>query len=260
MTDRGRRLAPPTAITAEQMADLDRIMLDELGIAPLQLMEIAGHAVATFARDRLLDRDASGKRVIALAGNGGNGGDALVAARLLTAWGAMVTIVTARPIADHDGLAAHHLDIARRWGIPVQVGSASADDDTALDPAGAAADLLLDGLLGFSLDGDPRGVTASLIERANGHPAPTLAIDLPSGLEATTGVIGTPCIRARMTLTLAMCKTGLLTPNASHVLGDLWVADIGVPPVAFGRVGLSFASAPFATGAFHLVFDAGGAK
>ncbi|MDQ3539305.1 MAG: NAD(P)H-hydrate epimerase [Chloroflexota bacterium] len=254
MTDPGRRLAPPTAITAEQMADLDRIMLDELGIAPLQLMEIAGHAVATFTRDRLLDGDASGKRVLALAGNGGNGGDALVAARLLTAWGAMVTIVIARPPDVHSGLAAHQLDIARRWGISVQ----TADDDTALDPAGAAADLILDGLLGFSLHGDPRGATATLIERANAHDAPTLAIDLPSGLEATTGVIRTPCIRARTTLTLAMTKTGLLTPGARTVLGDLWVADIGVPPVAFGRVGLSFASAPFATGAFHHVFDAGG--
>lgn len=248
--DRARQMAPPTAITAEQMADLDRIMLEEFGIAPLQLMEIAGHAVASFARDRLLDGDASGKRVIALAGNGGNGGDALVAARLLTAWGAMVTIVTARPLDAHAGLAAHHLDIARRWGIPVQAVGAG----TTLDPA----DLILDGLLGFSLHGDPRGTTATLINAANAHGAPTLAIDLPSGLEATTGVIGVPCIQARTTLTLAMTKTGLLTPGARTVLGELWVADIGIPPVAFGRIGLSFASAPFATGGFHLVFDSGG--
>lgn len=248
MTDPGRQLTPPTAITAEQMADLDRIMLDELGIAPLQLMELAGHAIATFARDRMLDGDASGKRIIALAGNGGNGGDALVAARLLTAWGAIVTIMTTRPVAEHAGLAAHQLDIARRWGIPVQV-----SDDTVLDPA----DLILDGLLGFSLRGDPQDTSASLIEAANRSEAPILAIDMPSGLNATSGAVGSPCIRATSTLTLAMAKTGLLTPNARHVAGDLWVADIGVPSVAFGRVGLSFAYAPFATSAFRLVFDAG---
>lgn len=241
-----RSLAPPTAITAGQMVELDRVMLDDLGIAPLQLMEIAGHAVATFARDRMLNGDASGRRVIALAGNGGNGGDALVAARLLTAWGAMVTIVIARPAEAHTGLAAHHLAIARRWGIPVRV----ADERTTLEPA----DLLLDGLLGFSLQGDPHGVTASLIEAGNAHGAPILAIDLPSGLNATTGVVGTPCILAHTTLTLALTKTGLLTPRARDVVGELWVADIGISLTAYGRVGQSFAAAPFASGPFQRVF------
>ncbi|HEV2067973.1 MAG TPA: NAD(P)H-hydrate epimerase, partial [Thermomicrobiales bacterium] len=97
------------SITAAQMAEIDRIMLDDLGVEPLQLMELAGHAVASFARQHLLEGDAEGRRVVALAGSGGNGGDAIVAARLLTAWGADVTIVTARPIAEHTGLAGHQL-------------------------------------------------------------------------------------------------------------------------------------------------------
>lgn len=257
-------LTPPTAITAEQMTEVDRIMLADLGIEPLQLMELAGHAVATFARDHLLGGDVSTKRVVALAGNGGNGGDALVAARLLTAWGAMVTIVVARPPEEHTGLAARQLDSARRWGIPVQV----AGEDTVLEGAGAparaatraaarvATDLVLDGLLGFSLRGNPHGTTATLIERTNAQGAPILAIDVPSGFEATTGVIGVPCIRARTTLTLAMAKTGLITPSARRVTGDLWVADIGVPNAVFERVGLSLSEPPFATRSFHQVFAA----
>lgn len=247
------------SISATQMAEIDRIMLDELGVEPLQLMELAGHAVASFARYHLPGGDAGGRRVVALAGSGGNGGDAIVAARLLTAWGADVTIVTARPIADHTGLAGHQLDIARRWGIPIGAADSVMDE---LLPAGAAAraaaDLIIDGLLGFSLQGDPRGISASLIEAANGSNVPILAIDLPSGLDATSGAVGDPCIRATMTLTLAMAKSGLLAPAAAAVVGELWVADIGVPAQAYARLGVDPPGPMFARGSFVPVNAPGG--
>lgn len=235
------------SISAAQMAEIDRIMLDDLGIAPLQLMELAGHAVASFAREHLLDGDANGHSVVVLAGNGGNGGDAIVAARLLTAWGADVTIVTARPVAEHTGLAAHQLEIATRWGIPIQVGDTAA---TTLPGAGAAADLIVDGLFGFSLRGDPHGASAALIEAANRSARPILAIDIPSGLDATSGAVGSPCIRATSTLTLAMAKSGLLEAVAAPVAGELWIADIGVPAGAYARLGIDppgpmFAREPF---------------
>jgi len=251
------------SITAAQMAEIDRVMLDELGVEPLQLMELAGHAVASFARHQLLGDDAEGQRVVALAGSGGNGGDAIVAARLLTAWGADVTIVTARPIAEHTELADHQLDIAQRWGIPIQPGD---PEIKALLPAGADAaaaagaipDLIIDGLLGFSLRGDPRGMSASLIEAANRSNVPILAIDLPSGLDATSGAVGSPCIRATMTLTLALAKSGLLAPSAASVVGQLWQADIGVPAQAYARLGVDLPHPMFARGSFVPVNAAGG--
>lgn len=263
MTDPGRQLTPPTAITAEQMADLDRIMLDELGIAPLQLMELAGHAIATFARDRMLDGDVTNRRVVALAGNGGNGGDAVVAARLLAAWGADVTVVTARPVAEHAGLAAHQLDIARRWGIPIEVGDTTTNTlprggAAAGAAAGAAVDLIIDGLLGFSLQGDPHGASASLIDAANRSDVPILAIDMPSGLDATSGAVGSPCIQATSTLTLAMAKHGLLEASAATVVGDLWIADIGVPGQAYARLGVEGPDLMFARDPYVLVNAPGG--
>lgn len=248
-------MTDPPSISAAQMAEIDRIMLDDLGIEPLQLMELAGLAVASFARKHLLDGDVRGQRVMALAGTGGNGGDAIVAARLLTAWGADVAIVTTRGIEEHAGLAAHQLEVARRWAIPIEVGNTTTKT---LLPADVAADLIIDGLLGFSLRGDPQGVSASLIDAANRSGRPILAIDLPSGLDATSGTVGSPCVRATSTLTLAMAKRGLLVRAAAPVVGELWVADIGVPAQAYARLGVDLANPMFARGSFVPVSTPGG--
>ena len=100
------------------------------------------------------------------------------------------------------------------------------------------ADLIVDALLGFGLSGPPSGPAARLITAANAHPAPVLAVDLPSGLDARTGDPYDPCIRADATLTLALPKTGLLAPAARPVIGELAVADIGIPPEVYARVGV----------------------
>jgi NAD(P)H-hydrate epimerase len=99
--------------------------------------------------------------------------------------------------------------------------------------------MIIDALLGFGLSGPPSGAAARLIAAANAHRAPVLAVDLPSGLDATTGIPYDPCIRADATLTLALPKTGLLDPAARTVVGELAVADIGIPPAVYARVGIS---------------------
>jgi NAD(P)H-hydrate epimerase len=108
---------------------------------------------------------------------------------------------------------------------------------------------VIDALLGFSLSSPPSGVTALMIEAANAHAAPVLAVDLPSGLEATAGTIFAPCIRAEATLTLGLPKTGLVAPGVAAVAGEVVVADIGVPPAAYARVGVEvgplFAESPW---------------
>lgn len=216
------------AISGEAMARIDRIMMDQLGVDTLQLMELAGYGVADAIRQHAGIHLTRRPRILALAGTGGNGGDAMVAARLLQAWGADASVVLARPRSAFSGIAAHQLAILDRMGISVD------------EPEGIqslpGADLVIDGLLGFSLRGDPRGDLARLIELANGHPAPTVAIDLPSGLEATSGRVGDPCIRAALTVTLALPKSGLM--NAPEDLtGPIWIADIGVPATVYGHVG-----------------------
>lgn len=230
LTSEDSMTSVPPAITGPQMAEIDRLMLNEFGVEPIQLMEVAGHAVAVFARERFLGGDARGQRVTILCGSGGNGGDGMVAARFLQSWGAIPELWLGRLPHPDRGLASHQLASARRFGIKVH--------EPAMNPALPEADLVIDALLGFSLSGPPTGETAALITAANAQSTPILAVDVPSGLDATSGVAYQPCIRADATLTLALPKTGLYAPNARSLIGDLVVADIGVPPAAFARLGV----------------------
>lgn len=212
------------------MAEVDRIMIRELGVDVLQLMEVAGLAVATVARDRMLGGDARGKRVLVLCGTGGNGGDGMVAARFLHGWGAVVEVWLSRRPDPQVGIAAHQLAILERLGLPVV--------DAAFASSLPAADLVIDALLGFSLSGPPSGAAAALIQATNAGAAPVLAVDLPSGLTATDGIVLDPCVRADATVTLALPKRGLFSAAAAEVTGAILVADIGVPPEVYRRFGL----------------------
>jgi NAD(P)H-hydrate epimerase len=229
---------PFPALTPEQMSRVDRIMVDDLGVEVLQLMELAGLAVAAWARERFLGGDAQGKRVLVLAGSGGNGGDGMVAARLLHTWGAQAAVRLSHDpstLPAH-GAAAHQLRSLNALGLTIHPPPGS-DQDDAFDLPDA--DVIIDALLGFGLSGPPFGASARLIAAANAHRAPILAVDLPSGLNARTGIPYDPCTRAEATLTLALPKTGLISPAARSVVGDLAVADIGIPPAVYARVGVT---------------------
>src|SRR5215213_2025746 len=217
------------------MSRIDHIMVDELGVNVLQLMEIAGQAVAAWARERFLGGDARGMRVLVLAGSGGNGGDGMVAARFLHSWGGHPAVWLSHETATLQGAAAHQLRSLDTLGLPIHPPSEPGPEEPGELPG---ADLIVDALLGFGLSGPPSGAAARLITAANAHPAPVLAVDLPSGLDARTGDPYEPCIRADATLTLALPKTGLLAPAARPVIGELAVADIGVPPEVYARLGL----------------------
>lgn len=213
----------PPAVTAEQMREVDRLMVEEFGIELVQMMENAGRAVADVAVAAF-----DPGRVLILAGPGGNGGGGLVAARHLLNRGREVHVVTAA--GRITPVTAHQLDILRRIGLPIRETATTADF--------AAADLIVDALLGYSLTGDPREPAASLIRAANAADTPVLSLDTPSGLNVTTGHVGDPCITADATVTLALPKTGLLQPGAAAHVGTLYLADIGVPDALYRRMGL----------------------
>ena len=207
---------PVPAVTASQMREVDRAMIEDFHIELVQMMENAGHNLASLAGGLYAPRT-----VVVLAGPGGNGGGGLVAARHLRNRGADVSVVLGAP-----GLApvpAHQLDIIQRMGIRV------------LDRP-VVADLVIDALLGYSLRGDPAPRFAELIIWANGQPAPVLALDTPSGLDVTTGRQSAPCVRAGATMTLALPKTGLA---GAAVTGRLYLADISVPLLLLERMGLA---------------------
>jgi len=218
------------AVSGQQMAFVDRLMHDRYEVAPVQLMEHAGYAVATFTRMLFPDADALDQPVVLPAGSGGNGGDALVAARLLAAWGAKPTVVLSRPASQLTGLPADHLRSVEAFGIPVL--------DGATVPDLPAAAVIVDGLLGSGATGGPTGTIARLIDLANERETYVLAIDVPSGLDATTGTANDPCIVASGTLTLGLPKTGLLVDAAAEFTGSLLLADIGIPAMAYRDVGV----------------------
>ncbi len=216
-------------VTAEMMAAVDRAMVSELAIDLRQIMETAGQAVARFARSRFLAGDPRDRRIAVLCGSGGNGGDGFVAARVLHGWGAAVTAISAKPLAEVSGIAGQQLEIARRCGVPVTDRIPEVEE---------TPELIIDALLGFSLRGAPSGTYAALIEWANAISTPVLAVDLPSGLDGTSGEPLEPCIRATATLTLGLVKQGLRMPAAGAVTGTVVLTDVGIPTAAYAAVGI----------------------
>ncbi len=225
----------PTA-TAAQMAAADRIA-SELGVPVEALMESAAHQIARVVRLWSGER-VSGRDVVAVAGSGNNGGDALAAIRWLSGWGAQVRAVLSGPADRLRPLARRQHDALRAIGIEIIDGAA--------DPAAARAaigrcDVVLDGLLGHSATGAPRGAVADLISATDGTRATIVAVDLPSGLDPETGSAAGVAVRAGLTVTLALPKPGLLTDAARQLVGTLLLADIGIPTAAFSHIGIDTA-------------------
>lgn len=213
-------------LTTEQMAEVDRLMIEEYGILLIQMMENAGRNLAEQAQ-RMLGGKLAGRRIVVLCGRGNNGGGGMVAARHLHNRGALVST---KLVGDPTGLKEIP---AHQWNILQVMALTQADD-----PDLAQADLILDAIIGYGLTGNPRGEAARWIRQANEAQRPILALDAPSGLDTTSGSAGEPCIRATATLTLALPKVGLLSPAAQAVVGQLYLADIGVPPELYRALGL----------------------
>ncbi len=233
-----RATSPVPSITTAVMVEVDRAMIQDCGISLPQMMEHAGRHLATLARLAFLGGDPRGRHVVVLAGPGGNGGGALIGARRLHSWGVNVTVVLGAEPEHFAEAPRHQLETNHRVGVSVAA---------AVPDLGAPLDLILDGLIGYSLHGSPRGRIADLIRWANQSPAPILSLDVPSGMDSTTGEVLVPTIIAEATLTLALPKTGLQAATAN--VGALYLGDIGVPPVVYRRLGIEgVTSAIFANG------------
>ncbi|HID52144.1 MAG TPA: NAD(P)H-hydrate epimerase [Anaerolineae bacterium] len=222
-------------LNTEQMHEVDRAMIEDYHIELIQMMENAGRNLAHLARNRFFNGDPREQPVVVLAGRGGNGGGGLVCARRLHNWGAEVQVFLTHRPEDYSGVPARQLDILQRMGVPVIL----TGEDVVL---GDTAVLLIDAIIGYSLSGDPRGTAAALIQAANTHPAPILSLDAPSGLDTTTGTAHVPSIQATATMTLALPKEGLQGNEA--VVGELYLADISVPPDLYAGPGLELAVGP----------------
>ena len=215
------------SVTTEQMIEVDRAMMEDYRIELIQMMENAGRNLAHLARMRFLNGHPAGKAIAVLAGSGGNGGGALVCARRLSNWGANVRVFITKSDDAFTPIPAHQLDILHRMHVPVEAAKAVSQLN--------GPDLIVDGIIGYSLRGAPRGTAADLIRWANGQPAPVVSLDVPSGVDNTSGTVFNPAIRAAATMTLALPKAGLRTSDAAANVGELYLADISVPPALYAE-------------------------
>ena len=190
------------------------------GVAGIDLMEQAGRAVA----DAVLARHPAGSRVIVVAGPGNNGGDGFVAARLLVERGYRVEVLLIGEAARLKGDAAR---AAKQWTGPMAVA----------DPAGLdGAQVVIDALFGAGLDRPVEGLPRAMIERMNAQGAPVVAVDLPSGINGTSGVVMGVAVKAAQTVTFFRKKPGhVLLPGRGYC-GATSIADIGIPDSVLAQI------------------------
>jgi len=216
---------PLTAVTPSEMAAVDRVAVDEFGIALLQMMENAGRNLAWHIREMHTGS------VVVLAGNGGNGGGGLCAARHLTNRAIPVSIILDRHPDELDGAARTQYETLASMGVPVDHGV----DALSNQDVGTA----VDALVGYGLDGPVRGTAADLVEQVNERDTTVVSLDVPSGLDSTSGKRTGRSIEPTRVVTLALPKTVL-----SEVKTDLYLADIGIPAGVYESLDIPYSN-PF---------------
>ncbi len=214
-------------VYAQEMGALDKKALSDFYLPTAVLMENAGRAVADAAKE-LLDGDVYAKNIVIFAGKGNNGGDGLVAARWLSAEGARVKIFLAAPAADYTGTAGMQLKICDKSGLAIYLLSEETDWNVA-EITAAHADLLIDALLGTGFKGELGGSYKRACRLMNSVRAEVLAVDVPSGAEADTGLADEDAVQAAATVTMELPKPGLYLYPGAELAGRVIIAPIGMP-------------------------------
>ena len=195
---------------------MDRLASERFRLPVDWLMEAAGWQTARHCGDL----------TFVVCGRGNNGGDGLAAARHLQRWGRLAGVAC----LDRSSLAGPALrqaEALEALGIEIR---------PELDLA--HAETVLDAIFGTGLNRAPEGKAAEWIRAVNASGRRVIAVDVPSGLDADTGRAFDPCVRATLTVTLGLPKTGLLQADGPGLAGEPWLADIGVPFEAYRQLGL----------------------
>ena len=214
------------AVTAEEMAEIDRTAIEEVGIPGVVLMENAGRGATEIMWGYF--PDLSEKRVAVLAGGGNNGGDGFVIARHLWQQQVEVVLYCLKKLESYRGDARINLDIVQKLGLPLEEHTDS-KTIAALGKKLAGADLVVDAILGTGINAEVRGFYREVIDLVNQQDKPVLAVDLPSGLDASSGMPLGTCIEADVTATFGLPKVGQLVTPGCNFVGRLEVIDIGLP-------------------------------
>lgn len=222
----------PPILTREQVRQVDRRAVVDLGIPSIVLMENAAIHAAAAAVD-LLEQDglsASEASIAIVCGGGNNAGDGYAMARQLHNQGADVHLFALKPLDELSGDAAVNATICQLMNLPIDVLA----DESGIEAAAwqwTRADLLVDAMLGTGFSGEVREPMATAIRKINSLTnLAVLAVDVPSGLDCQTGAVSKATIRATVTVTFVARKVGFQQAQAERHLGRVVVAGIGVPP------------------------------
>ncbi len=217
------------AVTMQQMIEIDRVAMNETGPNLDQMMENAGHTLCHFAIHKL-GRDWNHSSILVLAGTGGNGGGGICAARHLANRGAKVTVCIPGSLSLKEA-TAYQLHILKSTQAKViYPGDLQSENPI----------LIIDAIIGYSLKGEPSGEVLEMIKWASNKQSYIISLDIPSGIDATSGKRALNYIIPNATLSLALPKTGLLP----DVCGELFLVDIGIPPEVYKQQHISYIS-PF---------------
>jgi NAD(P)H-hydrate epimerase len=234
-TESGLRIP---AVTSAEMLEIDRMAMEETGPNLYQMMENAGRNLSLLAIEKLGEnwRNSS---VVVLAGTGGNGGGGICAARHLANHGVdvIVCITNETKLSEVPAWQLHILKSTPARIIQVP------------ELKNEHPDVIIDAIIGYSLTGAPRGSALEMIQWANARQGLKISLDVPSGIDATTGDSYGVYFAPDVTHTLALPKTGL-KPN---ITGELFLGDIGIPSSVYKRLGIQYSN-PFGK-EFHIKIE-----
>ena len=231
-----RKLKDTPTVTPGQMREIQRAAQVVFHFDILQAVENAGLATAQLVL-AMLGGSAKGQRVVVLAGGGHVGAAGLSAVRHLDNWGVQAEPLLGEVESQMSFVTRRHLHILAESGI-AEPHDSDTSEHTAEDHL-QRADLVVDALVGYGLEGAPTGLAAAVTQIAAAARRPILALDIPTGVNAETGVVSSPAVTAATTLVFDLPKTGQVLPVCQKHVGELYAADLGVPRAAYERLGIS---------------------
>jgi hydroxyethylthiazole kinase-like uncharacterized protein yjeF len=219
-------------VTADEMKALDRAAIEDYGISGLVLMENAGRQVVDLIRR--ITGDIQDRVVTIFTGKGNNGGDGFVAARHLLNMGAEVKVLSLVNTGEITGDAAVNLEIWRKMGQKVYFVH-QGEGINIVKLALMNTDIIVDAIYGTGFNGKIQEKAGRIVEVLNNSGKPIVAVDIPSGLEAGTGRVNGPCVRANYTVTFGLPKLGMFLDPGADYTGEITVADISLPGVLIDK-------------------------
>ena len=226
-------------ISVEQMIEVDRLMIEHYGILLIQMMENAGRDLSELLIHKLLSKKKN-ISILVLCGSGGNGGGAMVGARHLSNKGFDVDVVFSKNINELSGIPLHQAKILQKLPVTLY--------EKVLPKKEKEYDMIIDGIIGYSLKGAPRGFSKEMIDYCNRSKVKVLSLDMPSGLGSDNLSDNSSIVKATYTMTLALPKVFLKDERFKRYIGKLFLADISVPSSLYKLMGLDVSDKLFSQG------------